>query len=590
MTDTFKPPLADIDAAFGVVGIYEVLGLHAFAGLDRDSVDDVLATFAVFVGQEIAPLNRSGDREGSVLTASGVVRTPAGFKEAYRRYVGAGWPAAAVASIAGGGGLPKLVATAMEELLTGANLAFSLCPMLTHGAVELLTRWGSASQKAHYLPRLVTGEWTGTMCLTEPDAGSDVGAIHTSAVQRDGCWHVTGTKIFITWGDHDLADNIVHLVLARTPGAPVGTKGLSLFLVPARHGGHDGPLGPRNAVRVVSLEQKLGIHASPTCVLSFEDAEAELVGDVHQGMAAMFTMMNSARLAVGVEGLGLAERAFQSAAAYAIEREQGTRPGRERPHPVAIIEHPDVRRMLLRMRARIDASRLLIYRTAAALDVADHGTAAEDRNGAAALAALLVPLAKAWPTNVVNEVTSNAIQVFGGAGFIEDSGIAQLYRDARITSIYEGTNGIQAIDLVFRKLDLSPEGALHRLLNEVTEAAASLLERDDGPMLSKVLCASVDVLVDATRTLVRARQTDCDWALAVATPFLEAAAVVIGGGLLARQLIADGSAGDDSDVHRRRREAAAVFHLSHLVPEAMTTLATLDAVARSVRMFDTSRS
>ena len=585
MTDVFTAPLDDIGVALDVVGLDGLLELPDFRGIDRPSVEDTLAAFAGFARREVAPLNRGGDREGTVLAPSGEVRTPVGFKVAYGRYVEGGWAAASVASDAGGGGLPKLVATAMEEMLTGANLAFSLCPMLTHGAVDLLTRWGSVSQKEQYVPRLATGEWTGTMCLTEPDAGSDVGAVRTSADQRDGRWYVTGTKTFITWGDHDLAENVVHLVLARTPGAPAGTKGLSLFLVPARHHDEDGSLGTRNAVRVLALEHKLGIHASPTCVLNFDGAEAELVGGLHQGMAAMFTMMNGARLAVGVEGLGLAERALQMAEMYARDREQGTRAGPDGPRRVAIIEHPDVRRTLLRMKARIDASRLILYRTAAALDVAEHAVAVDDRDVAAGIAAFLVPLAKAWPTTVVNEVTSDAIQVFGGAGFIEDSGVAQLYRDGRITSIYEGTNGIQAIDLVMRKLDVAPSGPLRSLLAEVNDAAAALLERDDGPALSKLLHAGVDALVDAAATLVRAREEDRDWALAVATPFLEAAAVVITGGLLARQLVADSRKDHQSGVHHRRREAAAVFHLSYLVPEATTTLCSLDAVARSVAMF-----
>src|SRR4051794_4221939 len=295
MTQLFTPPLDDIAAALTAAGLDQILELAEFDGLDRRSVDEVLAGFAQFAAREIAPLNRVGDQLGSALGPDGRVRAPAPFKAAYQAYVDAGWAAAAVDAESGGGGLPKLAATAMEELLTAASMAFSLCPMLTHGAVELLSRWGTDLQKARYLPRLVSGEWTGTMCLTEPDAGSDVGAVRTTATPRGESWYVTGTKIFITWGDHDLTDNVVHLVLTRTPGAPAGTKGLSLFLVPAHLDGDGGSAGPRNGVRVVSLEHKLGIHASPTCVLSFEDAQAELVGEVHQGMAAMFTMMNSAR-------------------------------------------------------------------------------------------------------------------------------------------------------------------------------------------------------------------------------------------------------------------------------------------------------
>jgi alkylation response protein AidB-like acyl-CoA dehydrogenase len=445
----------------------------------------------------------------------------------------------------GGGAFPWTAGVAMQEILASANVAFSLCPMLTQGAVELLARWGSPSQQRRFLPPLVTGEWTGTMNLTEPDAGSDVGAVRTMAVPRpDGTWSITGTKIFITWGDHDLTDNIVHLVLARTPDAPPGTKGISLFLVPAVID------GDRNRVRCLSLEHKLGIVACPTAVLDYDGAVGELVGELHGGMPAMFTMMNRARLSVGVEGLGLSERAYQTALAYARERRQGRRPGST--EPARIIEHPDVRRMLLSMRADLDAMRLLIYATAAAIDSSVSHPTAEERRRAGALASLLVPLAKAWPTDAVNTVTSTAIQVHGGAGYIEETGVAQLARDARISSIYEGTNGIQAIDLVMRKVSLGNGDPLPALLADMTAAAERLAALDGGADLSRPLAAARTDLAAASEWIVERRAQQADDVLAVATPFLEVLARSVAGTLLAQEVLEPSTPG---------REAAARFFL-----------------------------
>ncbi|MEA3076975.1 MAG: 3-(methylsulfanyl)propanoyl-CoA dehydrogenase, partial [Actinomycetota bacterium] len=493
--------------------------------------------------------DRVGDVHGSTLDqATGRVTTPPGFKQAYDQYVAAGWNAVAAPEEFGGGGFPVVVGMAMQELFATANMAFSLCPMLTLGGIELLHAWGTPAQRERYLPKLVSGQWTATMNLTEPDAGSDVGAVRTVAtpVGESGLWTIEGTKIFITWGDHDLADNVVHLVLARVPGAPAGTRGISLFAVPAELACLTGE-DERNRVTCVSLEKKLGIHASPTCVLAFDGAVGELVGEVNGGMKAMFTMMNRARLSVGVEGLAISERAFQLALAYASERRQGRAAGSDSPGPVAIVEHPDVRRTLVSMRAHVDAMRLLIYTTAVAIETDEP------------MAALLVPLAKAWPTDVVNEVTSQAVQVFGGMGFVEEAGVAQRYRDARITSIYEGTNGIQAIDLVLRKLDLGEGSPLAALL-ERFEAAACKLRHEGGgrPAAAGALQDACQAVRSAAKVLIERREDNVRDALAGASTFLRLLASTVAGGLLAELL----AAGDlESD-----RATPALFFLTNVLP------------------------
>ena len=532
----YVAPLPAIEAALGGTGLVDVLALPAFEHLSAQDVSNVLEGFGRFAAEVIAPTDRIGDIEGARLDpATGEVTVPAPLREAFHRWVADGWSGLAVASEHGGGGFPTLAGLAVEEMFVAANMALSLNPMLTQGSIHLLSRWGTEEQRATYVPKLVSGEWTGTMNLTEPDAGSDVGAVRTKATPRgDGRWDITGTKIFITWGEHDVADNIVHLVLARTPGAPAGTKGISLFVVPRNLVKADGSAGERNGVRCTGLEHKLGIHASPTCVLDFDGAVGEMVGPELGGMAAMFTMMNAARLSVGLEGLAVAERAYQQALAYARERTQGQAPGAERGVASPIIEHPDVRRMLLLMASGIDAMRLLLYTTAAATDTARHHPDPEVRQASQARVDLLTPLAKAWCTDEGVRLTSLAVQVHGGMGYIEETGVAQHYRDARIAPIYEGTNGIQAIDLVSRKVRRDRGAAMATLIEELERDAAALDDDDTLRPALALLRAALRSLDKATAWLVDAgSETD---ALAAATPYLDLASLAVTGGLLARQV------------------------------------------------------
>ncbi|MFN5903761.1 MAG: acyl-CoA dehydrogenase family protein, partial [Novosphingobium sp.] len=465
----FTAPTADQVLAIRVnAGIDELAQHPRFAAASSDMVEAIVEGIGQFAAGEFAPLNRIGDLEGAKL-ANGTVTLPDGFAAAYHAYVEQGWNAVAGDEAHGGQGLPFTLAANVLENLGAANMAFSLLPMLTVGAIEALAHHGSAAQQALYLPKLVSGEWSGTMNLTEPQAGSDVGALRTTATARgDGTWSIKGTKIYITWGEHDLAGNIIHLVLARTPGAPAGSRGISLFVVPKFLVKADGTLGQRNDLRCVSLEHKLGIMASPTCVMSFGDNDeciGELVGHENEGLKAMFTMMNSARINVGNQGVQIAERALQQAAHYARDRVQGTRDRQ----PAAIIEHPDVRRMLLRMRALTEASRALLYYTAGQVDRGTLGDAA-----AQARADCLVPMLKAWGTDIGCEVASLGVQIHGGMGFVEETGAAQHYRDARIAPIYEGTNGIQAADLVTRKLGYEQGGVLASLFVDIARECADV--------------------------------------------------------------------------------------------------------------------
>ena len=530
---TFKCPIADQRFVLAhVAGLAEL-------GVDADIADAVLDGAAALAEGELAPLNRPGDLEGAKWD-NGRVVMPAGFKQAYDAFVAGGWMTLSAPEAWGGQGLPLVLSAAMMDSLNGANLSFALCPMLSVGAIEALVSHGSDELKQRYLPKIVSAEWPATMNLTEPQAGSDVGALATRASPNgDGSWRITGTKIFITYGEHDLADNIVHLVLARTQGAPGGTKGISLFLVPKIL-----PDGARNDLRCVSIEHKAGIHASPTCVMSYGDeggATGWLVGDEMAGIRAMFTMMNNARLNVALQGVGIAEAATQRAVAYALERKQGRR-GAE---AAIIADHPDVRRMLLRMRALTTAARSLTYYAFAS---ADRGRAG-DRE-AALRADVLTPLAKAWATDVGCEVASLGVQVHGGMGYVEETGAAQHWRDARIAPIYEGTNGIQAADLVTRKLDLDGGAAFDELLIEIRDSA-----------VSPTLLALADA-VEVTATSYR--QATPDDRLAGSVPFLTMCAVLVAGWLLERQAAIVG----DSEFHAAKRAAAAYF-LSAVVPEAL---------------------
>ena len=519
--------------------------LEAFEHVEADVVDQVLAEAARFAEEVIAPLNRVGDTEGARRLDDGSVATPTGFREAYRSYVEAGWGSLSIDPAYGGGGFPHLVGLAVEEMFTAACMSWSLCPLLTQGAINMLSAHGTDEQKALYLPQMASGDWTGTMNLTEPQAGSDLGAVAARALpQPDGSYRLHGTKIFITYGEHDLADNIVHLVLARTPGAPPGTRGISCFLVPKHLPAADGSPGARNDLLCVSIEHKLGIHASPTCVMSYGDGEGAvgfLVGEENDGMRAMFTMMNHARLSVGLEGVAIAERSYQQALAHAHERRQGRAPGAPAGESSAIVDHPDVRRMLLDMRSSISAMRGLAYRNAEAIDRASHESDASQRRSADEQAALLTPLTKAWATDAGCELVSVGLQVHGGMGFIEETGSAQHYRDARIAPIYEGTNGIQAADLVGRKLSMRGGGVVRDHLAQVRTTAEALDGRGDLAPVQRHLEAAVDATGAATEFLLEAAPVA---RLAGADAFLRMLAVTTGAAALADGALAATRLGD----------------------------------------------
>lgn len=543
--DQYRAPLTDIGFTLThVVPLSTLSTLPAYAHADGDTLTALLAEAGRFAEEVVAPTNRDGDREGARIVDGGVV-TPSSFRTAYARYVASGWGAMQHPEEHGGGGFPLLAALAVKELITSANMAFSLNPLLTTGAVHLLTHHASADQQARYLPHMVTGAWSGTMNLTEPQAGSDVGAVTVRAEPvSDGSYRIFGQKIYITYGDHDLSEQIVHLVLARLPDAPPGTKGISLFIVPKFLIGADGSLGARNDVEVVSLEHKLGIHASPTCVMAFGDggdgAVGELVGDAHDGMRQMFTMMNDARLGVGLQGLAVAERAAQHAEAFARDRLQGRAPGAAPGVQSPIIDHPDVRRMLLETRATIDAMRALCYENARAIDLSLHAQSEDDRRAGQRMADLLTPLSKSWCTDLGVELTSTAIQVCGGMGFIEETGVAQHLRDARIAPIYEGTNGIQAIDLVMRKLPVddgaSVLGVLDMLVPETLPAPIA--------DLAAPLAAARDAVRAVTVELLAGRGRPID-ALAGASAYLRVLSTVIATGLVVRGVAAAHAAAVD---------------------------------------------
>ncbi|HMA30228.1 MAG TPA: acyl-CoA dehydrogenase [Casimicrobiaceae bacterium] len=488
---TYHAPLADMQFVMNeLAGLAQVATLPGFADATPDTVAAILEEASKFATEVLDPLNASGDREGAKLLPDGTVKTPAGFKDAYAQYTEYGWNGLAKPVEFGGQGLPQLVATAVEEMWHSSNMAFDLCPLLTQGAIEAIELCGTAEQKARYLPSMVAGTWTGTMNLTEPQAGSDLAAVRTRAVpQADGSYRIHGQKIFITFGEHDYTENIIHLVLARTPDAPEGVKGISLFIVPKVLVNADGSLGARNDVRCVSLEHKLGIHASPTAVLAYGDqggAVGYLVGEENRGLEYMFVMMNLARFSVGMEGVGLSERAYQRAVAYARDRVQGRPVGAERTAKgIPIIEHPDIRRMLMTMRAYTEAMRAIGYVTAAAMDNARSAPDADRRGQQQAFADFMIPIVKGWCTETAQEVTSLGVQVHGGMGFIEETGAAQHYRDARIITIYEGTTGIQANDLIGRKT-ARDGGAVARAVAQQIAQVASACVSDADPSLKAI--------------------------------------------------------------------------------------------------------
>ncbi len=589
----YTAPLRDIRFVLEhLVDLASVAALPGFDHVDADAVYSVLEENARFMEDLIAPLNRAGDEQGSVRNDDGSVTTPEGFREAYRAYVDAGWNGVAFPSEYGGGAFPSLVGIAMQEVLTSANLSFSMCPLLNQGAVDMLLHHASEELRETYLPKMVTGEWTGTMNLTEPQAGTDVGALTTKAVpQDDGTYRITGTKIFITFGEHDLSENIIHLVLARTPDAPPGTKGISCFIVPKLLVADDGSLGERNDVVCLSVEHKMGIKASPTCVLGYGDAGdgavGYLIGEENAGMRYMFTMMNNARLSVGLQGLAIAERAYQMALAYAKERKQGRAPGAPAGEQSLIIEHPDVRRMLLTQKASIEALRGIIYANAAAIDRAAHHKDEATRTGCDELADILTPVSKGWGTDLGVELTSIALQVFGGMGYIEETGVAQHYRDARIAPIYEGTNGIQAMDLVGRKLPMRGGGAIGDYLGYIEATVDDLAGAGDD--LASIRSNLADGLAAA--------RTATDWllangagnpldALAGATPYLRLFSIVTGGWVMAQQaqeasaLLAD--AADDDKVFLEGKVLTARFFCEQVLPQAAGLVPAVTATNRDL--------
>ena len=540
---TYRAPLADIASALKhAATLPAAIEQGLFGELDLEDIDAIVAEAGRFAGEVIAPLNRIGDTYGTRFN-DGSVTTAPGWKEAYRAWRLAGWNAVTAPPEWGGQGLPQILNAACTEMWHAASVAFANGPMLTMAAIDALNAHGSETLKRAYLNKLVSGEWMGTMQLTEPQAGSDVGALRTRAERAgDGTYRITGQKIFITFGEHDFTENIIHFVLARLPDAPPGTRGISLFLVPKFLLQSDGSLGARNDVRAHSVEHKLGIHGSPTCTMVFGDAGGAigfLIGEENAGMSCMFTMMNRARLAVGLQGVGIAECATQKAVAYARERRQGRAAELDPSQSAAIIAHPDVRRMLLIMRALTQAARAVCYATALAIDRGERETDATKRRQAHAQASLLTPVAKAFSTDVANEVTSLGIQVHGGMGYIEETGAAQLFRDARIAAIYEGTNGIQAIDLVTRKLPLEDGLVVKSHLDDM-RAVVSALDADNDPGFGWTavrLRDNVESLARTTTWLLGQLDKQPEAALAGATPYLRLFGLASGGCLLARQAL-----------------------------------------------------
>ncbi len=541
---TYQAPVDDIMFALKTaVDLDGLIARGVYAGLDTDTVRAVVEEAGKFGTEVLDPLNRRGDQAPSSVT-NGVVSTPAGWKDAYKSFADSGWSALPCPEEFGGQGLPSVVSMAVCEIWNSANLSFGLCPLLTQGAIDALHQHGSETLKAIYLPKMVSGEWAGTMNLTESHAGSDLGELRTKAVrQPDGSYLITGTKIFITYGEHELTDNIIHMVLARLPDAPPGTRGISLFLVPKRLVNPDGSLGTRNDVICAGVEHKLGIHASPTCTMKYGEnggATGYLMGEENRGLNIMFVMMNAARLGVGVQGVAIAERATQRAIAYANERKQGRSANARGPGMSPIIEHADTRRSLMTMKAMTQAARAICLVTAREMDIARRAATEPERQAASAKAALLTPIAKAFSTDIGCEVASIGVQIHGGMGFIEETGAAQHYRDARILPIYEGTNGIQAIDLVTRKLPLGGGKVMEAYLAEL-QATVEAVRASTPPAFGRMadrLGEAVAALAEATQWIGRALGTDQNAALAGATPYLRLFGLASGGHYLARGALA----------------------------------------------------
>lgn len=568
----YRAPLKDLQFV-----IHELLdesavqACPAFADYSPELADAILGEAAKFAENVLDPLYKSADREGARWTPEGVV-TPQGFKAAYKQFAEGGWSGLRAPQDHGGQGAPSFIGTAVEELWSASNLSFKLCPMLTQGAVEALEHFGSAKQKSLFLTRMASGEWTGTMNLTEPQAGSDLGAVRTRAVAEGDHYRLFGQKIFITYGEHDLAPNIIHLVLARIDGAPPGVKGISMFIVPKILVNDDGALGDRNDVQCISIEHKLGIHGSPTCVMAYgqkQGATAYLVGEAGRGLEYMFVMMNAARLSVGLEGYALADRAYQQAAEWARTRVQGKPPGVAPPAP--IVHHPDVKRMLLSMRSQVEALRAVALHAAFQLDLGGKHPDEAVRNAAKARGELLIPVVKGCSTEAGIELASLGVQVHGGMGFIEETGAAQPYRDVRITTIYEGTTGIQANDFIGRKIVRDRGAALTQLIADARGELNAIDSSDAAVETScKAALEALDTLEQASGHALAAFAQAPERALAVAVPLLRLAGYAIGGWMLAKSaaIAARNLAGGAADTDfLRGKLAAARFYAAHVLPQ-----------------------
>ena len=584
----YRAPLRELSFVLEeLLGSQSLAALPGLADYSPELARSVLEEAARFAQGVLEPLNRPGDTQGARWTPEGVV-TPAGFRDAYRQFVDGGWPQLGADPVFGGQRVPLVLGAAVQELWASANLAFKLCPMLTHGAVHALELSGSPQQKRLFLPKMVSGEWTGTMVLTEPHAGSDLGQVRTRAVPHGKGYRLFGQKIFITWGDHDLTSNIIHMVLGRIEGAPPGVKGISLFIVPKVLVHEDGSLGARNEVRCVSIEHKLGIHASPTCALAFGDrdgAGAYLVGEPNRGLEYMFVMMNAARLGVGLEGYAVGERAFQQAAEWARARVQGRPPGTQAAHAAAtIIHHPDVKRMLLTMKSSTEAARALALYAAFQLDLGAHSPEAARRTAAQARGDLLIPIVKGWCTEISNEVTAVGIQVHGGMGYIEETGAAQYMRDVRITTIYEGTTGIQANDLIGRKLARDRGAAMSALIADMArELQALTADHVATNATREAALGCIGLLQAATGALLRMLASAPEHALAVAVPYLKLCGFVIGGWLMAKSsaIAAANLSGPEREFYAAKI-CSARFYAQQVLPNAIALARVVESGAASV--------
>jgi alkylation response protein AidB-like acyl-CoA dehydrogenase len=556
-----------------IAKLNELAATGAFPNFDADLVAPILDEANKLARDVLAPLNPIGHKIGAKLTDAGVIAAP-GFADAYRQFRDGGWMSLAFPEEFGGQGLPKVLALAVMEMVHGANMAFGLCPLLSFGAIEALLAHGTDEQKQTYLPKLISGEWTGAMNLTEPQAGSDVGALKTKATPNsDGSYSITGQKIFITWGDHDMTDNVIQLVLARLPDAPAGSKGISLFVAPKFFVNADGSLGERNSFRCIGLEHKMGIHASPTCVMEYSNAKGWLVGEANKGLAAMFTMMNSARLNVGLEGVAVGEAALQAGIAYANDRKQGSAPGVE--GSAAIIHHPDIQRSIASMAAAVQAARAICYACGSAADIAQHHSDPAVREAAKLREDLLTPLAKGWSTDRAVDVTNTGVQIHGGMGFMGETAAAQFYLDARITPIYEGANGIQAIDLVGRKLSMSNGAAMTAMLSDIRSTARQARETNEPKLVAIAdrLEGAAGALEGATLWMTATMKSARETALSGATAYLRLAGDVVGGHYLTQCAIAD----------RGRPLALAHFYAEDTLSRAPGSVAAITAAAEALR-------